>query len=161
MHALTLQQTTPVTAPAAAYNLPSYEDFLKSLNGGLGGGHAGVEQFVPVTGGHQYALRLHYRAQDMALEKKAPGPERGYTALSVWVYWQGAPGAVWVLNEQGNTTEWRTLLDGRVNYYAVAKPYVAPPGATGAVLAIGLTANAAGHLPKVTVDDVELVDVDG
>lgn len=157
--ALAFEQTTPVTFAPAAYNLPSYDEFIKSANGGKGGGYANVEQTVPVIGGHQYALRFHYRTAAMASEKKDPGAGRGYTALGIWVSWQGAPGAVWVLNEQQNVDVWKTLLDNRANYWGVTKPYTAPPGATGAVLSIGLTANAANHLPKVAVDSVEVVDV--
>ena len=156
---LAFEQTTPVTFSPASYNLPNYDEFIKSANNGQGGGYANVEQAVPIIGGHQYAFRFHYHTSDMASEKKELGAGRGYTALGIWIYWQGAPGAVWVLNEQQNVDVWKTLTDNRANYFGVTKPYAAPAEATGAIVSIGLTANAANHLPKVAVDSVELVDV--
>ena len=160
--ALLLEQTTPLTYPPEAYAAPKYEDFLKAANGGRGGGSVGVSQTVPVAGGKHYRLRLHYRSEGLAPEKKEAGPGRGYAAFEVWVYWRVPPGhpggAVWVANEQADPEGWKTLRDARFNYYSVAMPYAAPERATGATVSLQLAANAAGHQPKVWIDDVEMVE---
>jgi len=159
---LLLEQTTPVSYPSEAYALPKYEDFQKAANGGQGGGGVNVSQTVPVTGGKRYRLRLHFRAEGLAPEKKEPGPGRGYAALEVWVSWRVPPGrpggAVWVANEQADPEGWKTLTDARFNYYSVAVPYAAPEGATAATVSLSLVTQAAGHQPKVWVDDVEMVE---
>ena len=46
----------------------------------------------------------------------------------------------------------------RFNYYNVAVPYTSPDSATGATVSLQLATQAAGHLPKVWVDDVEMVE---
>lgn len=162
---LLLQQTTPVTFPAAAYTLPDYGDFLKAANAGKGGGFANVSQTVAVTGGKSYRFRVHVRALDLMNEKKDPGANRGYCAFMCWVYWAGAPdqptpkpGAVWVINLQQDTTGWMSLLDAQANNFSVAVPYTAPADAVQAHIAFMLVANGAGHQPKVYVDDAEFVE---
>ena len=160
---LLLEQTTPVTYPPDAYAAPKYEDFLKAASGGKGGGYVNVTQTVPVVGGQHYTLRLHFRSDGLAPEKKAVGLGRGYAAFEVWVSWHVPPGhpggAVWVANEQADPEGWKTLRDARFNYYNVAVPYAAPYGATGATISLQLATNAAGHQPKVWIDDVEMVEV--
>ena len=160
---LLLEQTTPVTYPPEAYTAPKYEDFLKAANGGKGGGYVNVTQTVPVVGGKHYTLRLHFRSEGLAPEKKEAGPGRGYAAFEVWVHWRVPPGrpggAVWVANDQADPEGWKTLRDARFNFYNVAVPYAAPDGATGATISLQLASNAAGHQPKVWVDDVEMVQV--
>jgi RNA polymerase sigma factor (sigma-70 family) len=159
--ALLLQQSAEVVYPAEAFQLPTFDAFLKSANGGQGGGYASVSQKVKVSGGKTYAFRMHYRELDSSGgERQGPGPGRGYTSLSTWIYWQGAPGAVWVTNAQHDKTGWESLLNVRVNHWAVNVPYTAPPGATGAVVSFQLVCNAGGHTPRVFIDDVELVDVE-
>lgn len=159
-HSLLLQQTAPVTFPAAAYSLPSYDDFLHSANGGKGGGYSEVHQRVPVTPGHKYALRFHLRTLDFpGGENKDPGPKRGYVSFMCWVNWEPGAGSLWALNHQDATPEWATLTDARFNYYSVATPYVAPPKAQSAVVQFSLVDNAAQCLPKAYLDDVEFVEV--
>lgn len=160
--ALLLEQTTLVTYPPGAYEAPKYEDFEKAANGGKGNGFVNVTQTVPVVGGKRYALRLYFRSEGLVPEKKDAGPGRGYAALEVWVSWRVPPGraggAVWVANAQADPEGWKTLRNARFNYYSVAVPYAAPEGATGATISLQLVTQAAGHLPKVWVDDVEMAE---
>ncbi len=157
---LLLSQTAPVSYTPQSYNLPDYGDFIKSANGGQGGGYVEVRQRVPVVAGHKYTLRFHLRTQDFpGGEKKEPGSSRGYVSLQSWVGWEGAPGGVWVLNRQDTAPEWKTLRDARFNYYGVPLPYTAPPGAKFATVQFSLSDNFAGRLPKAFVDDVEFVEV--
>ena len=158
-HSLLLQQTAPVTFTPEAYALPDYGEFEKSANGGQGGGYAAVSQRAPVTGGQRYALRFHLRTLAFSGgENKAPGPNRGYVSLEVWVHWEGADGSLWVLNHQDTTPAWITLTDARFNYFSVPMPYTAPAGATSAVIEFSLSDNFANVLPKAYVDDVELAE---
>ena len=157
---LLLQQTAPVIYTPESYNLPGYDDFIKSANGGTGGGYIEVRQRVPVTGGKKYALRFHIRTLDFpGGENKNPGPKRGYVSLQSWVRWEGAEGGVWALNHQDTAPQWKTLQDTRFNYYGVPLPYTAPPGATFAVIQFSLAANFADKLPQAFVDAVEFVEV--
>ena len=159
-HSLLLQQTAPVTFPAAAYRLPDYGDFLHSANSGQGGGYAEVQQRVPVIAGHKYALRFHLRTLDFpGGENKDPGPKRGYVSLQCWVHWEPDAGNLWALNHQDTTPEWTALTDARFNYYSVATPYVAPPRARYATVQFSLIDNFADKLPKAYLDDVEFVEV--
>jgi len=41
----------------------------------------------------------------------------------------------------------------------MAQPYLAPDGAVAATIILGMTTLAEGRLPKLFLDDVELVDV--
>ncbi|MBV9470058.1 MAG: hypothetical protein JOZ57_12535, partial [Abitibacteriaceae bacterium] len=159
-HALLLQQTTPVSFTPEAYNLPDYSAFVKSANGGKGGGYVEVRQRVPVTGGKKYSLRFHFRTLDFSGgEKKNPGPNRGYVSLQVWLRWEGAESSLWVVNHQDTTPAWATLKDARFNYYSVPIPYTAPLGAKYVTVQFSLADNFAQKLPKAYVDDVELVEV--
>ena len=159
-HSLLLQQTTPVTFTPDAYKLPDYGDFIKSANGGLGGGSVEVSQRVPVTGGKSYSLRFHFRTMDFpGGENKQPGPNRGYVSLMVWIGWGGTSENLWALNHQDPTPAWTTLTDARFNYYGVTVPYLAPPGATSALVQFSLVDNFAGKHPKAFVDGVEWVEV--
>lgn len=156
---LLLQQTAPVAFTPEAYNLPDYGDFVKSGNGGQGGGYAEVTQRVPVTGGRRYTLRFHFRTLAFpGGENKNPGPERGYVSLQSWVRWEGADESLWVVNHQDTTPAWKTLKDARFNFYGVPVPYTAPAGATSAVIQFSLVDNHARNLPKAYVDDVEWVE---
>ncbi|MBV9851248.1 MAG: hypothetical protein JO250_16380 [Armatimonadetes bacterium] len=157
---LLLQQTAPVTFAAEAYGLPDYDAFVRSANGGKGGGYVEVSQRVPVTGGKKYTLRFHLRTSDFpGGERKEPGPNRGYVSLQCWVHWEGADGSLWVVNHQDAAPEWKTLTDARFNYYGVPVPYTAPPGTRAAVIQFSLSDNFARVLPKAWLDDVEFVEV--
>jgi hypothetical protein len=160
--ALVIRQTQPVTFPEEAFAFEDYGRFVKSANGGKGGGAASVQQRVPVTGGKTYSLRFCFRAEGMKLEEKKPGKGRGYSTLSPWVYWVGGDGGpIWVGNEQRDTGGWAERLDARCNYWGVPKHYVAPPGATAAVVTFHAACNAPEILPAMAVDDVEFVEVTG
>ncbi len=159
-HSLLLQQTAPITYAPESYNLPDYGAFINSGNGGTGGGYIEVRQRVPVTAGKKYSLRFHLRTLDFpGGENKNPGPNRGYVSLQTWLSWEGAPGGNWVTNQQDTLPEWKTLKDARFNYYGVAVPYIAPAGATSAIVQFGLSDNFAARLPKAYIDGVELVEV--
>jgi len=158
-HALLLQQRTPVIFTANAYDLSDYDAFIRSANGGKGGGYIEVRQRVPVQGGHKYTLRFHLRTLDFpGGEKKDRGSGRGYDSLGTGVNWEGAGGGVWVTNHQDTTPNWLSLTDAQFNHYGPAIPYTAPPGATSAIIQFGLTSNAAQHLPQAFVDDVEFIE---
>jgi hypothetical protein len=158
-HALLLAQTKPVRFTKAAYKLPNYATFLQSANGGHGGGFAQIEQKFPVTSGRRYSLRLYFDATHMRLEHTPPGRPRGYSSLLIWVYWLHGNGQVWVANRQSDTLGWTEMHNARFAYYQLPKPYLAPKGATAARITISLATNAAHDLPRVYVDDVEMVQV--
>jgi hypothetical protein len=63
-----------------------------------------------------------------------------------------------VSNIQWDTPAWTTLLNKRFNNYDVPTPYVAPDGATKAVIHFALVDNAAKKLPKIYIDDVEFAE---
>ncbi|HEY3378052.1 MAG TPA: FlgD immunoglobulin-like domain containing protein [Armatimonadota bacterium] len=164
--ALLLQQTTPVTFAPEAYTFPDYGNFVKSANGGNGGGYVEVSQVVPVTAGKSYALRVHYRASDLQIEKKQPGTPRGYAASICGVSWGGAPGkpgpqpgGLGVYDTREDAESWVSKLNASSRYVVVPVPYLAPEGAVRAVINFRLITNAAGHLPKAWVDDVEFVEM--
>lgn len=159
VHALLMQQITPVTYPPESYHLQDYGAFIHSANGGKGGGYTEVSQRVPVTAGKKYTLRFHFRTQDFpGGENKDPGPNRGYVSLQSWIAWEGAGGGIWVVNHQDTTHEWKTLTNARFNDYGPAMPYTAPAGAMAAVIKFSLSDNFAQRLPKAWVDDVEFVE---
>ncbi|NNM88179.1 MAG: hypothetical protein HKL95_06640, partial [Phycisphaerae bacterium] len=158
-HGLLLAQTKVVRFTKAAYKLPNGADFIHSANGGRGGGFAEIVQKVPVTPGRRYALRLYYNATGMRLERQGSGQYRGYSSLEIWVYWPGGTGQVWVANQQLDSAGWAEMDNARFNYYQVPKPYLAPKGATAAVITISLITNIAHDLPRVYVDDIEFVQV--
>lgn len=159
--ALLIAQTTPLVFPPEAYALPSFADFLNSANGGKGTGHLSMEQLVPVTGGKLYAFRMFYRTEDFQLEKQQPGGGRGYVALTPFIFWQipGKPsGTVGVTTLRENFNDWQCVYNTQNGYFGVAKPYLAPDGATAALISFKCT-NAAARLPKIWIDDVEFVEV--
>jgi hypothetical protein len=159
---LLIRQLTPVTFPAEAFDLPDYGAFIRSANGGAGGGRVTVLQTVPVTGGRLYSLRFWRRAEGMQPEEKKPGKGRGYSTLSPNIDWHGgAGGGIWVANLQGDAPEWTETRDARFNDYSVTRPYAAPAGATSATIAFHATVNAPDILPTICVDDVEFVEVGG
>ncbi|MBA3936024.1 MAG: hypothetical protein H0X38_01050, partial [Planctomycetes bacterium] len=159
---LLIRQLTPVIYPPEAFDLPDYGAFIRAANGGAGGGRVTVLQTVPVTGGRLYSLRFWRRAEGMKPEEKRPGKGRGYSTLSPTIDWHGgAGGGTWVANLQDDAPAWVGNRDTRFNDYGVAKPYVAPAGATSATIAFHANVNAPDILPTICVDDVEFVEVGG
>jgi hypothetical protein len=161
-HSLLIRQTQPVIFEDKAYLTSDYGAYLKSANGGKGGGRAEIVQNVPVTAGKSYHLRIHYLSHDLQPEVKEVKPGRGYAALMVWMYWLGnvkSNGAQWVANEQADPVGgWKTLFDNRFPYFGVSKPYTAPEGATGVQIAVFEATNASGKLPVIHIDGVEFVE---
>jgi hypothetical protein len=158
---LLLEQIAPVVFPDDAYTKDDWADFVKQANNGKGVGHVSVCQQVPVVGGRKYSLRLFYRTENLFREVKAPGKPRGYANFTPWVYWgsdKGAVGHVWVANEQTDRQEWTELFNADFRSHGVKKPYLAPPGATKAVISLKATTSVEGELPKIFVDDVEFVE---
>jgi len=162
---LRLEQTIPVTIAPESFNLPDYGDFMKSMNGGKGGGFVIVTQHVPVTPGKSYHLRFRYRASDMAQEVNQPGPNRGFVSFMVWIFWEGTTKDreknLWVANNQQPSADWSVVTDGRFppNGDPVPAPYVAPQGSEYADLRIQLVVNAASKKPVVDISDIEFVEV--
>jgi hypothetical protein len=161
---LTLLQTTPIVYPAAAFNEADYTAFLKSGNNGAGGSQATAVQRVQVTAGHSYTFRFYYRTAGMHIEQRNPGPGRGYAGLSVLIEWSGtgippAQKYVGVLDDKTDSPNWTQATNTSSRYQVMAKPYMAPAGATGAIITFRLATNFANDLPTAYVDDVEMVDV--
>jgi hypothetical protein len=158
---LLAQMTQPVVYDEKAYLMPSYDEYLKSANGGKGGGSAAIAQNIPVTAGKAYHLRLHYISKGLQFEEKALKPGRGYCGMMVWIYWLGAKkdGATWVANEQVDPADgWKTIFDASRSGGNVNAPYIVPEGATAAQVAIFVVSHAAGKQPVVHIDDVEFAE---
>jgi hypothetical protein len=159
--ALLLESTVPITFPPRAYDAPDYNDFRRSANGGKGGGWTEVLQRVAVTGGHRYSLRYRYRCEDFQPERKQPGHPRGYVAFYGRIDWictrPHRNSSVGVASVYESAPEWRTVTDFRG--WDMSTPYLAPEGAAAAQLVFGMKTLAEGRLPKLFLDDVELVDV--
>ena len=156
---LVLKQTTAMTYPPGATDLPNFDDFLKSANNHTGGGYAEVSQKVPVLGGKNYSLRFHVALPNMPGARNAPGPGRGYAAVLVWVHWEGPNYSswFWTANYTGPTSKWLTVSDARFNNYDVPTPYPAPAQATSATVQFQFTSNVTDKMPSGLVDDVEFV----
>jgi hypothetical protein len=162
---LLLETPIPVIFPPAEYKNPDYSAFLKSANGGRGGGDAYACQRVSVTGGHLYDFRYHFRSEDLQTELKGPGNPRGYIAFQCWIDWlcpsphrgsrKGCGGSDYL---QPTQHEWQTIFDFN-HGWDLPHTYTAPDGAVAANITFRLATMSADHLPKVFVDDVELVDV--
>ncbi len=104
-HSLRLRVTTPVDYTPDSFKLPDYDAFVRSGNGGKGGGFVEVRQNFPVVGGMKYNLRFHLHTEGFpGGENKDPGPNRGYVALETWMEWIGADGRAngreWITNWQ-------------------------------------------------------------
>jgi hypothetical protein len=161
---LLIEQTKPVTFPDAAWKLPDWGTFVKSANDGRGGGHVSLCQQVPVTPGKKYRYRVFFRSEGFRPEKREPGPGRGYVALTPYLFWQGLERGdpattIPVRNIQENSNEWQAQLNA-FSHGVAADSFTAPPGATGVIVSFKFTAALADTLPKVWVDDVELVESD-
>lgn len=159
--ALAFIQTKPVVYPEEMFNEEDYGKFLRSANGGKGGGSACVFQEVPVESGKKYSFRYHYHAQDMKGESKGKGKERGYTSLKTWLYFYGGKGGrIWAANDQGNTEKWVAKIDPVNNHSGVPQHYEAPEGAKYVKICFYGVCNAPAVLPIMSLDDVEFVEVD-
>jgi hypothetical protein len=160
---LMMQQLKPVVYSDAALANPNYDAFKAAGNNGAGGGQAVVQQRVSVVAGHSYNFRYYYRADQMQQEKPTPGPGRGYVNFGIGIEWIG-PGVagtqkyVGALNDKADSANWTQETNSSARYQSLPQPYLAPAGATGAILTIRLSTNAADRLPTVFLDDVELVD---
>jgi hypothetical protein len=150
-----------VTFLPKSYDAPDYGAFLRSANGGKGGGGVEVVQKVPVTAGHRYSLRYRYRCEDFQAERKLPGRPRGYVAFFGRIDWLCKPpkrgSSIGVASIFQSTPDWKTVTDFRG--WDMSTPYVAPEGATAVQVIFGMRTMAEGRLPKFFLDDVELVDV--
>lgn len=163
---LILEQTAPVVFPSENFNLPDYRAFIQSANLGQGGGSVSVVQSLPVTAGHYYSLRINYRTLGLKEEVKKPDPNRGYSAFVADLAWvrpgytvKDNLGYFRAIDEKRDSNDWSQLTNSRWNDWSVAKPYQAPEGTTSVIIGLRLFTLAANDLPKVYVDDVELVDV--
>jgi hypothetical protein len=158
---LLLETTVPVTFPPQAYDAADYNVFRNSANGGKGGGSVEVVQKVPAVAGHRYSLRYRYRCEDFQPERKQPGHPRGYVAFYGRIDWscqsphRGSSTGIAAVYE--STPDWRTITDYRG--WDMSTPYLAPEGATAVQVVFGMRTMAEGRLPKLFLDDVELVDV--
>ena len=64
-----------------------------------------------------------------------------------------------VLDNQVDSADWKQETNSSSHYQLVPQPYLAPAGATSAIVRFRLGTNAPNDLPTVYIDDVELVDV--
>ena len=158
---LLLETSTPVTFPPKAYDAPDYEVFRRSANGGKGGGAVEIVQRVPVVAGHRYSVRYRFRCEDFQPERKPPGHPRGYVAFWGRIDWLCRPphrnSTIGIASCYESTPDWRTVTNFRG--WDMPTPFLAPEGATEAQIVLGMNTMAEGRLPKLFLDDVELVDV--
>ena len=158
---LLLATTVPVSFPPAAYDFPDYEDFRKSANHGQSAGWVEIFQKVPVNGAHRYSLRFCYRCEDFQTERKPPGHPRGYVAFGGRIEWTTKPAqrtpANSLANFQQTMPDWRTITDYRD--WDMARPYTAPEGTVSATIIFDMTTLAENRLPRLFLDDVEMVDL--
>jgi hypothetical protein len=164
MQSLMLQQVKPVVYSDAAIAGADYHAFLVSANNGAGAGVAMVEQRVPVKAGHLYSFRFNFRADKLQVEKQTPGPGRGASNIGVLIEWSGTGIAApqrytGVLDNRVDSADWKQETNSSSSYQLIPKPYLAPAGATAAIVRFRLGTNTANDLPTVFIDDVELVDV--
>lgn len=163
LHSLLMQTTVPVSFPQDAYNDPDYTRFIKCANGGKGGGEAMIMQKVPVVAGHEYSLRYRYRCEEMQPERRQPGHPRGYILFRARLDWLCTPPfkapSIGTGNQGNSMAEWQTVHDFYDQPWLFSKTYLAPEGATGAMLAFQLSTLAADHMPKLFLDNVEFVDL--
>jgi len=100
----------------------------------------------------------------MQQEKQTPGPGRGFVNLGVGIDWIGAgianaQSSVGALDDTADSANWTQETNSSYRYQPLPQPYLAPAGATAAILTLRLSTNAADRLPTVFLDDVELVDL--
>jgi hypothetical protein len=98
------------------------------------------------------------------VEKQTPGPGRGASNIGVLIEWSGTGIAAplrytGVLDNRVDSADWKQETNSSSRYQLIPKPYLAPAGATAAIVRFRLGTNTANDLPTVFIDDVELVDV--
>jgi len=120
-----------------------------------------VRQRVKVTPGHLYSLRYRYRCEDFQAERKATGHPRGYAVFGGRLDWNRTVPGRGPVDAVGSQYEsaprWQTVWDYRGS--AVAAPFRAPDHAAAVTVVFRLTTAAANRLPRVFLDNVELVNV--
>ena len=84
--------------------------------------------------------------------------------LGIGIEWTGtgiasAQKFIGALGDKADSENWTQATNTSARYQNIPQPYLAPPGATGAILTIRLSTNAADRMPTVFLDDVELVDL--
>jgi hypothetical protein len=157
---LLFRQTLPVVYPADSFNAPDYSVFLKSANGGKGGGGSVVAQRVPVTAGKKYSFRFFRHCVGMkGNEIKTPSKDRGYTSLHSAMDWIGGLGMHTGVISVYEDTGWVENLNTASGNYGLPHTYTAPPGATSVIIAFRAVVNAPDVLPSMAIDDVEFVEM--
>lgn len=132
-----------------------------------GNASAGVAQQVPVVAGRKYSLRFFWRTQNL---KAGSGT---FHASIRWVGqnlksadisngralhagFEGGGGGVSVCDVRKDSEGWAACYDLREPNWYAPKPYVAPEGATAAVISFNLDASPSGP-STVDIDDVEFM----
>jgi hypothetical protein len=158
---LHLRQTEAPATPEDNAKM-TWEEYVQSIQGGF----ILVNQVVPVTPGKQYVFRLRYRNTGGFFENRQPGPDRGYAAFQVWLFWEENlaggrhTGHDWLMNERQDHQEWTLATNPR---FAAAedlwgKPFTAPEGAHACQVRLQLAVSSS-RTPQVWVDNVELVEL--
>ncbi|HEY3396162.1 MAG TPA: hypothetical protein VGM19_00735 [Armatimonadota bacterium] len=158
-YSLLLRQTTPPLVPADNSKL-TWEQYNQAVKGG----YILLSQLVPVTPGKHYLVRFRYRGVGGLHEQRQAGPDRGYAALQVALFWQASPdggkmvSAERVLNELRDRPQWTTAVGGGRNEEMLGQPFTAPEGAHSVQLRLALGCTAP-NTPSAWLDDVELLEV--
>ncbi|MFZ2654436.1 MAG: hypothetical protein WAX69_05930 [Victivallales bacterium] len=159
---LLIEQKTPVVFAESAYELQDWEKFVNEANDGKGGGHVSLSQKVPVTAGKKYVFRMYYRSEDFHKEIRQPNAkERGYVVCGVSLLWQNAKqnNSIGIISIRENSNEWLPQLNQR--RHTVSSDYfVAPEGGSSVTVSFKFSAVRAKCLPKLWIDDVELVEME-
>lgn len=154
---LVLEQAEPRAVPEAALKEANFDAFTKTL----AGGHISIGQSVPVTAGARYSVRLLLRSEGFGDRLQPGDPQRGYASMTPFLFWV-IPGAQPVVqsvvthryNDLETWTEFRDNSSG----YSVTQQLTAPAGATSLGVCFKSGFVTVGRLPKVWVDDVEVVE---
>ncbi len=158
---LLLRQTQAPAVPEDNTKM-TWEEYVQSIKGGF----ILVNQVVPVTPGKQYAFRLRYRNTGGFFENRQPGPDRGYAAFQVWLFWEESLaggkhiGHDWLMNERQDHQEWTLATNPRFGGAEDlwGKPFTAPEGAHACQVRLQLAVSSS-RTPQVWVDNVELVEL--
>jgi hypothetical protein len=170
-HQSLLLESEPVVYPPEMYANPDQGAFARSANGGKGDAAVEVRQRVPVIGGHEYSIRFQFRSQDYPRANTRPGHPRGWAGAGVRIECIWPPPAPRPANPRVSvvdmynlggcvepTPDWFTSYNAHRSIIGPAAPNLAPPGATGADLVIGMR-NSFDARPKFFFDNFEFVDV--
>ncbi len=159
---LLLQQTTTPEVPADNTKL-TWEQFNQAVEGG----YILVSQLVPVTPGKQYLVRFRYHDTGGLYENRRPGPDRGYAAFQVALFWQeNADGSGKMVKVDGlvsdiqDRTAWTTATNPHRGggEELLGKPFTAPEGARSVQIRLALAVQSA-LTPSVWVDEMEIVEL--